>query len=170
MHIYHIISQIKYQSCYMSCSHGGSRHNRVHRQPSHWIYAGKVHWQPCYQIILLGIRPERMSATVTNMHHISSCLYHVSSCLYHVLFFYMQHWCRSDLGHQPTWPASRELTWSGYTQSSYTCHRISKVKYTNVPYKYRPEKGKNNISFWSFLLKTIKGSQPWSFINLRKSG
>ena len=32
---------------------------------------------------------------------------------------------------------------------------------------YRSGKGINNISFWSIVLKTIKGSQPWSFIKQR---
>ena len=50
---------------------------------------------------------------------------------------------------------------SSHTQTSPTCHRITKVKYTSILYKYRPGEGLYNIHFWIFFeLKTIKGSQP----------
>ena len=112
----------------MLCSDGGSRDNRVHRQPSHWIYAGKVHRQPCHVscILYLGFtalahhilvlhrhhfldlrRPPYLGFTPIG-HHIMSHLVLISHLVLLHDLFYMQHWCRSDLGQQPTWPAIRE--------------------------------------------------------------
>ena len=148
----------------MLCSDGGSRDNRVHRQPSHLIYAGKVHRQPCHVscILYLGFtalahhilvlhchhfldlrRPPYLGFTPLG-HHIMSHLVLISQLVLTMTYST----CSTDAG--ATSVTSLHDLHQGALTHNHRTHAIgSQIKYTSVLYKYRPGKGINNISFWS---------------------
>ena len=125
----------------MLCAHGGSRDNRVHRQPSHWIYAGKVHRQPCHVSCILYLsftalahhilvlhryhfldlrRPPYLGFTPIG-HHIMSHLVLIS----HLVLTMTYSTCSTDAGATSVTSLHDLPAGSSHTQSSHTCHRIS---------------------------------------------
>ena len=112
----------------------------------------------------LGRKERRQpSQTCTISHHANTM-----SCLILFLSWPILH--AALMPERPRSPAYMTCQQGALTHNHHTHAIGSQIKYTSVLYKYRPGKGINNINFWSLVLKIIKGSQPWSFINLRKSG